>query len=460
MAVGKKFQAGQIMDRAGVYVRWSNDGESPSTGTTPKLALALIKSDWGATGKVININGRQVDQLKHIIGEGKGADVVKALFRGGAANVKVIRVGDGGELATATIGDEGTLKLATKYPTDRVIGVEVKSSVMGDEKDFFIIENDRVLEKYRVKAGEGEAEDVAKALEKSAYIDVTVEAEGALPKAEKVMLAGGENPKATPEDYTNAMTVAETDTWDVLVIDTKEIAVLNASAAFVGRRIEEGARCWTVLPADDEEDFDVRLAMTNMYNRFYVYLVGMTAGGMTIEETAAQVAGETIRGDYKRNITRKPMTGVVEIEERLTPEQYNMAARKGLITFDYNRNGQVVIEYGINTLQNDDEETDMGWRSLRRMRTRYELIDRIGYEVEAMLERGHDTDDDSLQHIITKGNTIIAEMISEGGLKSGKMILDPAYPPEGDSAWFTFEDLVDLDGLNKVYIHFPLAYKR
>ena len=49
-------------------------------------------------------------------------------------------------------------------------------------------------------------------------------------------------------------------------------------------------------------------------------------------------------------------------------------------------------------------------------------------------------------------------MVAEGGLKSGEMILDPTREPEGDSAWFTFEGLHDLDGLNKVYLHFPLRY--
>ena len=454
---GVRFKAGELKPRAGVYVRWSNDGESPALGTTPKVALALIQSDWGALGEVTTVTAGGTGAF----GKGKGADVVDALFQGGASKVEVIRVGNGGELATATIGEEGgTIKVATKYPTSREIKVVIKPSVMGDEKDFILVEGDRRLHEVRIPSGDDEATAVADAMKDNEYVDIVVETEGELPESANVPLEGGETPKATPEDYTKGMQVAETAHWDVIVTDTQDIAVSNAVAAFVGRRIDKGHRCWTVLSADGESDFAQRLLMTKMFNRFYVYLVGMSVGGLTLEETTALVAGETIRGDYTRNITRKPLTGVVTIDERLTDEQYDQAATNGLIVFDYNRNDQVVIDYGINTLQNDDEETDMGWRSLRRMRTRYELIDRISREVEAMLERGHNTDDDSLQHIITKGNTVIADMIREGGLKGGHMILDPANPPEGDSAWYTFENLEDLDGLNKVYIHFPLAYKR
>src|SRR5699024_11125493 len=116
------------------------------------------------------------------------------------------------------------------------------------------------------------------------------------------------------------------------------------------------------------------------------------------------------------------------------------------------------IDYAVNTLQQEDETFDLGWRSLRRLRTRYELVDRITYEIADTLSRGAGTSGIDLHQVITLGNRVIKDMMAEGGLKSGEMILDPTREPEGDSAWFTFEGLHDLDGLNKVYVHFPLRY--
>lgn len=465
MAAGARFKVGELKARPGVYARVSNDGESPSVGTSPKIGLALIQSDWGPVGEAQTIYSRQSEQLNRLVGTGKGAKVVKAFFNGGGAATQVIRVGNGGEVATATLGDEeGSLKVVTKYPTDRLFSIVIRDSVMGDEKDLFVVENERRLEEYRFGAGEDEAEKAVELLKGSAYVDVTKITEGTLPSNITIELEGGENPKVTPEDYTDAMVTGETVAWDVIYVDTSDIAVLNAVNAYTDRRLDQGYRVWSVLGISTENSIEDRIKATQMFNSFQTHLVGMELesgeGILSVEEVAAQVAGETVRGDYRRNLTRKPMNGIVDIPEKFSPEQYDDAALAGLITFDYNRNGQVVIDYAVNTLQNEDEEIDMGWRSFRRLRTRYELLDRIVNRVEQAIERGHDTDEDSLQHIITLGNTVILEMISEKGLKSGRMILDPENEPAGDGAWYTFRDLEDLDGLNKVYIHFPLAYKR
>ena len=465
MAAGAKFKIGELKARPGVYARISNDGESPSVGVSPKFGLALIQANWGPVGKPQTIYSRQSEQLNRLVGTGKGAKVVKAFFNGGGAATQVIRVGNGGEVATATLGgEEGSLKVVTKYPTDRSFSIVIRDSVMGDEKDLFVVENERRLEEYRFEAGEDETEKGIELLKDSAYVDAKKITEGKLPSNTTIELEGGENPKVTPEDYTDAMVTGETVAWDVIYVDTSDIAVLNAVNAYTGRRLDQGYRVWSALGISTENSIEDRIKATQMFNSFQTYLVGMELEGgegiLSVEEVAAQAAGETVRGDYRRNLTRKPMSGIVDIPEKFTPEQYDDAALAGLITFDYNRNGQVVVDYAVNTLQNEDEEIDMGWRSLRRMRTRYELIDRIVNKVEQAIERGHDTDEDSLQHIITLGNTVILDMINEKGLKSGRMILDPENEPEGDSAWYTFENLVDLDGLNKVYIHFPLAYKR
>lgn len=458
MAVGQMFKLGEIAHRPSVNIRFSNDGNEPNLGVGQKIGAALIKSNWGPVGKAQTIYARDLEKLKGLIGTGKGPDVVKSFLVGGASAVQVIRVGNGGEHATAQLGAEsGIVKFVTKYPTDRALSVMIRESVMGDEKDVYIVEDDRRLESYRIPGGEDEAETLVKAMENSEYLIATKEAEGTLPQSDEVELEGGENPKSTAEDYTNAMAVSETVAWDVIVSDTHDITVHNALATFVRRRVREGHRVWTVLAMDPEIDFELLKETPKMYNRPPIYVVGMAIGDLTIEETTALVAGETIRGDYRRNLSQKPMPGVTTIDP-LTPEQYDIAAQVGLIVFDYNHKGQVVLDYAVNTLQNSDEEVDMGWRSLRRMRTRYELIDRIVYRIADLMQKGVSIKD--VEHIIMIGNDVIDEMITEGGLESGRMIVDPERLPEGDSAWFTFENLVDLDGLNKVYIHFPFAFKR
>ena len=457
--VGEVFKVNELKERPGVYTRYSNDGESPRAGSSAGVAAALIQADWGPMEEVITLHPRDVEQLKHILGEGDGVNVVKSLFSGGASMVQVVRVGNSGEPATAKIGDEsGVIHVTTKYPTNRDISVMIRESVMGDEKDIIIQENERRLESYRISAGEGEAEEVVEALKSSAYLDVVKVTDGELPANASVPLEGGSSPKITAEDYTDAMSVIESANWQVIVSDTDNIAVLNAIKAFCGRLFNDGARVYTVLPTGDDVPFDKRLEMTKMFNSFYTFLVGHRFNDLTSVESAAFVAGESIRGDYRRNLSKKPVAGGYTIPDKLTKDQYTQAAKAGLITFDYDHRGRVVIDYAVNTLQQEDETFDLGWRSLRRLRTRYELVDRITYEIADTLSRGAGTSGIDLHQVITLGNRVIKDMMAEGGLKSGEMILDPTKEPEGDSAWFTFEGLHDLDGLNKVYVHFPLRY--
>ena len=372
--VGEVFKINELKERPGVYTRYSNDGESPRVGSSAGVAAALIQANWGPVGDVITLYPRDVEKLKHIVGDGRGANVIHSLFSGGAAAVQAVRVGNGGEHATAQIGGEdGVVKVLTKYPTDRPIGITVRESVMGDEKDIFVEEGDRRLESYRIQAGGDEAEKAVQALASSDYLIAKREKEGLLPDNETIDLADGEVPKVTAEDYADAMSIIESANWQVIVADTDDISVSNSLNAFCGRLFNDGARVYTVLPAGDEVPFEQRLQMTKMFNSFYAFLVGHRFNDLTSVESAAFVAGESIRGDYRRNLSKKPIPGAYTIpeEEKLTKEQYKQAAKAGLITFDYDHRGRVVIDYAINTLQQEDETFDLGWRSLRRLRTRY-----------------------------------------------------------------------------------------
>ena len=133
MAVGTMFKLGEIAQRPSINIRFSNDGNEPSLGVGQKVGAALIQSNWGPVGKAQTIYARDLEKLKGLIGTGKGPDVVKSFLVGGASAVQVIRVGNGGEQATAQLGAEaGVVKFVTKYPTDRALSVMIRESVMGD----------------------------------------------------------------------------------------------------------------------------------------------------------------------------------------------------------------------------------------------------------------------------------------------------------------------------------------
>src|SRR5690625_6497127 len=121
------------------------------------------------------------------------------------------------------------------------------------------------------------------------------------------------------------------------------------------------------------------------------------------------------------------------------------------MTVSYEPVGLIRIERRNNTLVSLSEDEDAGWKKIRRVKTRFHLIEEVLHSVDEKIRQGVDNSDDVRAFICQLGDSVIQQMIRESALESGKMIVDPDRPPHGDSAWFKFVDIIDLDSLEKVY---------
>src|SRR5699024_8096100 len=122
-----------------------------------------------------------------------------------------------------------------------------------------------------------------------------------------------------------------------------------------------------------------------------------------------------------------------EIVGEMKPTEYVDAAKSGMMVFSESVNGLAQIDYGINTLVSIGADEDEGWKKIRRVRTRFELIDRIAFTIDNAMRAGVDNNEDGRQYLITLANGIIGELIADGGLESGEMVIDEDNPPHGDS---------------------------
>lgn len=121
-----------------------------------------------------------------------------------------------------------------------------------------------------------------------------------------------------------------------------------------------------------------------------------------------------------------------------------------------NKSGQVWIDKAINTLITPPADRDEGWKKIRRTKTRYELIRRCNTTNDDMAAKV-DNDNPGRAAIIGALQSIINEMIAESKLTSGTAILNPAYSPEGDSAWFLL-DVIDKDSAEHIYTDFLFRF--
>lgn len=464
MAIGAMFKLGEQKIRPGVFVRWYNDGGYKRYSRPLGVGAAVIKSNWGPLGKLVTID--PTIEVKEKLGTGKGPSLVNEIFEGGASFVHCVRAGTGGTHATLDLlagVAEGTVGLRTKYPTSREFNVTIREALDPLLKELLVFENNRQIESITFEKGEEEVAGLVEAINKnSKFLVATSVATGEVAVVLNTALTGGTDPDTVAEDYTDAMKLLEVKFFDSVTIDSEDPVLHSALHAFVRRKIREGYRMTMVVGEKPDVEFDTRKQHAKAFNDFAVVYVGNGVQTATTELVGALAAGRVmgmlISGSYKSSLTKNTITGATGLIGEMTAGEYNEAVQSGMMTFSLNPDGIPQIDYGINTLVSLAEEEDEGWQKLRRVRTRYELIDRITVMISKAMANNVDNSHDGRQFVITLANGVIDEMVREGGLESGAMIIDPVTAPQGDSAWFKFDNLVDLDGLEKAYLAFGFKY--
>jgi hypothetical protein len=151
------------------------------------------------------------------------------------------------------------------------------------------------------------------------------------------------------------------------------------------------------------------------------------------------------------------LTGAVDLTEPLTNNQYERAITGGLLTFSTSAANTVWVEQGINTLVLPGSTDDVGWKKIKRVKVRFELMQRLNDTVEPLVGRINN-DPDGRMTVIQVSNGVCNAMVSERKLLSGAHAeLDPSNVPKGDSAWFLiYAD--DIDALEKLYFTFKFRF--
>ncbi|MGG3835682.1 phage tail sheath subtilisin-like domain-containing protein [Paenibacillus thiaminolyticus] len=465
---GATFILGEQKIRPDVYVRWHNAGGARVVTGTVGVAAAVIQSNWGPLAQVVTVEAP--GELAGQLGDGQGPDCIREIFAGGASTVLAVRAGTGGTQASLELNDNAdpaakVVRLLTKYPTTRQMTVTIRDSLEDvTMREFVLHENTRQLERLLFAKGSEPEHLVAVINEQSQYLTAAKIADGSgeLDALLDAPLTGGADPIVTGADYANAFERLERKFFDTVIVDSEDASVHASLHSFVKRMLTEGGgRIIGVVGEPSSVPFATRKTNAMAFNDFAIVYVGngfRTANGpVEGARAAARVAGVIASNAYNASLTHVPMTGSIDLVGELTNAQYKEAIQSGMLTFSLNPDGMAQIDYGINTKVTLLADEDEGWKKIRRTRTRYELIDRIVYTLHPYLGKWNNNED-GRAFVVTIANGIIQTMIREGGLESGQLIVDPNYPPQGDSAWFRFSDLVDLDSIEKIYLDFGFQF--
>ena len=462
------FTLGEIKERPGVYKRYETLG-TESTGATEKIAACVVSGNWGPLNQAVRVDNNA--DLSAVVGTGVAAEVLSEIFFDGPAEALMVRAGTGGTAGTVTLkatassSEADAVKIDTKYPTDRAFSITVKPAVDDSSvTEVTLFEGTRILE-TRSFSADDEVKAFVEAFANSNYITATAigSASGKLSVATQKAFTAGTNPTVNTEAYSTALGALETEVWHYLCVDTNDVAVHAVVSAYIDRIYKDGAYGRCVLAEPATVALETRLAHAQAFNNEKViYVLNSWRGnnGVTYEGylAAARLCGMLAATPSNESLTHAAIRGAAELSESLTNSQIKRALKSGCLVVSVSKNRQVIIEKAINTLVSPATNQDTGWKKIKRVDVRFELMDRIERVTDPMIGKVNN-DTNGRAAVIAAAQRIIDAMIGEGKLLSGNCFLDTSQQPVGDSAWFKVT-VDDIDALETIYLTFGFRFSQ
>jgi len=466
---GSVFQVGEQKVRPGVYVRVTNIGEPQEAIVPQGIVAALFRASWGPLGEVVYLEN--ADAVIDVFGSTGTVDTALEAFRGGCRRVVAYRLGTSGGKALLNLQDAGStnvVKIEAKYEGARGnnFAVTIRDSLTDDTKrELLLYEGATLRQTITFAKGSGEPQALVDAVvaSNSPYITAVKSADGSgvLATVTQQPLTGGQDPTVNGESYSAGLSAIEAIDWNVLAVDTEDTATHAVVQTYIDRVRSEGKRVLGVVGEPTTVPLTTRLAHARAFNDpaiIYVANGFKGADGVAREgyKAAARVAGMVASAQITESLTHYVVRGATELIGALTNAEIEQAINNGALVFTMSAQKQVHIEYGINTFVTPTADMDAGWKKIRRVRTRDNLMDRIVGTWDPLIGKINNSPDGRAT-LIAVAQGIINRMIAEGALLQGTIFVDPNNPPQGDSAWFVVQ-VDDLDSAEKVYITFQFRF--
>jgi hypothetical protein len=458
---GETFLGGETKIRPGVYVRVTDVGGNEPVALPRGIVGAVIRGSWGPLGTAEIVESAAHGQSLY------GANtILREAFAGGARRVVAVRAGSGGTKATRVLNASATpkLTLTAKHEGTRGNTFAVTKRVNpanAAQNQLLVYEGTSLLETITYTPAADDAQALVDAVNATSnFLDATFTATGDVDVVSQQALTGGADPTVNGAAYTAALAALEVEEFNVLAADSEDTAIQATVAAFVTDKRAEGKRIIGVIGEPISVAEATRRANAAAFNKAEIVYVGngfSTANGdLDGAEAAARVAGMIAQAEVTESMTHKVVAGATGLLGGLTGAGVEAAINSGMLVFTRNAAGQVQIEYGITTLITPGAGQDAGWKKIRRVRTRDQLIAQIVADTDRLIGRVNN-DDTGRALLIAGMQGAVNTLISLGALNAGSVTLDPANPAAGDSAWFVIE-VEDNDSAEKVYLTFGFRF--
>ena len=460
------FILGETKVRPGSYFNIQKKGGNAAAGIMNGVTAIIFKADFGPLNTAVELSAE--DGYEQTFGTGLTTDAIREAIAGGAKTIIACRVGNGGTQGTIDLKDtakEDALSITAKYPGDKDFAVTVREKLSDSTlKECIFYTGTTEFEKVEFVSGEGEAKALVDALASSKNFKAELKEgkESALLEiVSQSAFTKGTNPQTTTGDYSNAFAQVELYEFNTICLDTEDTEIHLLLQSFVNRIFDAGSLAQAVVAEKHTVELETRIKHAAAFNdekMNYVLNARVDEQGTTIDgyQTAARIAGMIGAVAANSSLTHTVISGFTEILEKLTNTDMISAEKRGCIVLSYNKAKQVWIDNAINTLITPADNQDDGWKKIRRVKTRFELIRRINTTTDDLVGKV-DNDNNGRATVISQIQGVGDSMRVEGKLIACAVTESSAYKADGDSAWFDI-DVIDKDSMEHIYLTFLFRF--
>lgn len=464
--MAETYIVGESKVRPGAYFNIQKQGTNAQADVINGVTAVVFKSDFGPLNKMVELTAE--DGYAATFGSGGTTDAIQEAINGGAKTIIACRVGNGGTAGTVTLNDnngEAAVTITAAYPGKKEFTVTVREKLTDSSvKECIIYAGKTEFEKIEFTAGSGEAAALVEAFSNSNKFKAELKSgkdTAEIKVVSQSAFTAGTDPQVTTSDYSDAFANIEASDFNTICVDTEDTAVHLLLQAFINRVFNAGTLAIAVVAEKHTTALDTRIAHAAVFNdkkMCYVLNAYINEQGSEIDgyQTAARIAGMIGACASNSSLTHTVVNGFTELLERLTNTQIVTAEKKGCIVLTYNSAKQVWIDNAINTLITPAENEDDGWKKIRRVKTRYELIRRMNTTSDNLVGKV-DNDNNGRATVISQLQAVANSMVAEGKLTSCKVSESAVYTSDGDSAYFEIS-VIDKDSMEHVYLTYKFQF--
>jgi hypothetical protein len=423
--------------RPGTYINFrAKKSYAPTNATRGVCVVPLVGYDWGPNGTFIELTPDAPDA--ELVKLGRSVydenDLVKlirlALYNSATVYAYIISGG------TAAKGTQGNLTATAVYEGARgndIRIVSVENTDTGYDVSLYLGED--LME---VTEGVSTVEELIAA--GSSYVKYS--GKGALTSFSGLTLTGGAASTTTNNDFSTFLDKIEKLSFNTAAIPVTESSLLASAASKVKYlRTKVGKPVQFVLPNYAADDIGV-ISVGNAFT--------FDGADLTVAQATAWVAGATAGADKTESITYKVVDDATAVVGELTNEGIIEAIKAGKLVFSSDDEGNVVVEYDINSLINPDSDQDDSYKKNRVIR----VFDSFASDLQTTFPpNAYDNDEEGWSIMEGLGKSLLQNYADAGAIKNvdydSDFLVDQSRSV-GDSTYFNVA-LQPVDSAEKLY---------